>query len=186
MKRILDDLESIRLSSISHLARRQGFLLGRYTLRMLLAQQSGLDPSRVSLHVETSGKPVSPGSGLHLSLAHTDDRALAAVSRRIVGVDIERIRDKPLALLDYILHPEEREHILSLELGWPRTLFLCWTLKEALLKATGSGLRKAPRRVRLDLDVDRGRARVLDPEGGSWEGRFVEEGGFVSAIVFEN
>ena len=97
---------------------------------------------------------------------------MVAVCERNVGVDLELIRPKPAALLDYILAEEERDHVRALAIPPEQSLFLCWTIKESVLKANGTGLRKSPRRVRVNLDLERGHATVRDPEDKAWDVAF--------------
>lgn len=169
---ILSDEEINRRAGMKSEQRRRSFTAGRIALRTLLGDLLGVHPSRVLLVVEPSGRLAAPGSGLFLSLAHSGDLAVAAASERNVGVDLELIRPKPAALLDYILGDEERAHIHSLEMPAEQSLFLCWTIKESVLKANGTGLRKSPKRVRVNLDLERGHASVRDPEDKAWDVAF--------------
>ncbi|MDA0874934.1 MAG: 4'-phosphopantetheinyl transferase superfamily protein, partial [Bacteroidetes bacterium] len=169
---ILTDEEINRRAGMGNEQRRRSFTAGRIALRSLLAELLDLHPSRVPLVVEPSGRLSSPGSGLFLSLAHSGDLAVAAACERNVGVDLELIRPKPAALLDYILADDERAHVHGLALPPERSLFLCWTVKEAVLKANGTGLRKSPRRVRVNLDLTTGHALVHDPEDKAWDVMF--------------
>lgn len=181
---ILSDVELERRAVLTHAGRRDGFTLGRVALRTLLADKIGVPAREVPLRIEPSGQLTCPGSGLNVSLAHSGDKAIAVISPRAIGVDLEEIRTKPPSLLDYILADEEKDHIYSLNVPDSHRLFLCWTLKEAVLKGMGVGLRSAPRRVVLDVDVAGGKARVTDPEGRSWNARFAISGSWIAALAF--
>jgi len=181
---ILSPLETQRRNALSHPGRKRGFTLGRVALRTLLADQLEIPAKDVPLLIEPSGQLSCPDSGLHLSLAHSGDKAIAAVAPRTIGVDLEEVRTKPDALLDYILAESEKRHIYDLDIPDSQRLFLCWTLKESVLKALGVGLRSAPRKVQLQIDVATKSALITDPDGRKWNARYAITGPWVSAIAF--
>lgn len=182
---ILSEREISRRAGMKHEGRRNSFTAGRIALRSLLADELGLAPADVPLTVLESGRLACRGSDLHLSLAHSGQLAVAAASRRNVGLDLESIRSKPSELLDYILANEERDHIHSLDMDSDRSLFLCWTVKEAVLKANGTGLRRSPRLVRVQIDLPASKARVLDPSDRVWEVHFGLSNDYVAALAVE-
>ena len=170
---------------MKHEGRRNSFTAGRIALRTMLADELGMEPAKVPLTVLESGRLACRGSDLHLSLAHSGQLAVAAASRRNVGFDIESVRSKPSELLDYILSNEERDHVHSLDMDTGRSLFLCWTVKEAVLKANGTGLRRSPRQVRVQIDLPGSTARVLDPSDHIWEVHFGLTDDYVAALAVE-
>jgi 4'-phosphopantetheinyl transferase len=135
-------------------AARAQFALGCLLLRVAAARELGCPPGAVELRRDCPdcdrphGKPALPeGTGLELSLSHTDGWVICAVSRTgRVGVDIEerapapRVRD---GLADRILTPAEAVVYRSLPEGAGRNAGFCayWARKEAVLKADGRGLR---------------------------------------------
>jgi len=189
---ILEDWESIlsererhRLGGMKNEGRRNSFTAGRVALRTLLAEELDVAPSEVPLTVLESGRLACKGSDLHLSLAHSGNLAVAAASHRNIGFDLESVRHKPSSLLDYILAEEEREHVHALALDTDRSLFLCWTVKEAVLKANGTGLRRSPRLVRLRIDLESATARVLDPTDAEWEVHFGLTDDYAAALAVQ-
>ncbi len=184
--RFLTDAEIDRRAGMKNEGRKRSFTLGRVALRSLLAGHLGIQPRDVALIVEQSGRLACPNSGLYLSLAHSGDQAIAIAAPRNVGVDMEVIREKPEALLDYILADGERQHIKELPLDFTHSLFLCWTLKEAVLKANGTGLRRSPKKVELAIDLEAGSALATDPEGKTWTARFTIEKEYVLSLAYES
>lgn len=184
-RRILSPEEIDRLSGMRSRARRRSFTLGRITVRRLLAGRLHVDPAVVPLSVWDDGRVVVDGSDLHISIAHSGERAVAIVSEHPVGVDIELVVEKPQALLDYILHEDEKSAIEELPLDRNHKLFLCWTLKEAVLKASGTGLRRSPRSARLQVDLAGGTATVLDAEDRLWRAVFEKQGAYFVAVAYQ-
>ncbi|MCB2175169.1 MAG: 4'-phosphopantetheinyl transferase superfamily protein [Actinomycetales bacterium] len=87
------------------------------------------------------GRPRLPGTGLEASVSHSGGLVLVAVSTGpAVGVDVEEVALRPgldpLALAARTCSQDERRHISDV-----RGFVTYWTRKEAVLKATGEGLR---------------------------------------------
>ncbi len=147
------------------------YVVGRATLRMLLASALGLTPAAVPLRHGPRGRPevALPRHVLDFNVSHTRDVALIAIlhdataSTRI-GVDIEHL-DRELGadrLARRYLTPRERADFAALPPDARRRRFLrLWTCKEALSKATGDGLR-APM-GQLDVAVGDGLRLVGGP-----------------------
>ncbi|WP_175483107.1 4'-phosphopantetheinyl transferase family protein [Actinokineospora iranica] len=91
----------------------------------------------VRLAKDPRGRPSLTGeSAVDVSLAHTGDVLVTALSRAgRVGVDVE-VRDRPLrtpAFVARACHPSETD-LSTEDMVW------LWTAKEALAKASGEGL----------------------------------------------
>ena len=129
-------------------APRQRFVVTRAALRMLLGKYLGEAASAVAIDIDPSGKPCLAAqyraAELHFNVAHSGDLAVVAVTAGCeVGVDVERVR--PVSHAEHIarryFHPAETQAILSAAPSERDTVFLrCWTGKEAVLKALGSGV----------------------------------------------
>lgn len=136
---------------------RRRFVAARGSLRALLAQSLGVEPARINLVYTPEGKPVLAGTQtLHFNLSHSDALALLAVSpRRAVGIDVERLRTdfEPDPLAQRLFAPSECEALSRVPLGEQHRAFLrLWTLKEAYLKAVGTGLNTPLNRFAVSLD----------------------------------
>ncbi len=183
-KKMLSAEERARLDAFPRAERRRAFLLGRAAARTLLAEQLGTCPADVPLHVAPGGCVEVGGADRLLSIPHSGPRAVAATARRRVGVDLERIRPRRAGIERFLLHPDEPDLLDRLPLGRARALILCWTLKEAALKAARTGLRRFPTRLRLHVDLPAQAAHVRD-EIEAWHVRFEEWDGCYLAVAFE-
>ncbi len=129
-------------------APRRRFIAARTALRRLLGTYLDMPAAEISLTYSPRGKPLLDGTSaaelLQFNVAHTHDLALVAVTRGCgVGVDIERLR--AVSHLESIarryFHPAEVSEILGAAVEWRNEVFLrCWTAKEAVIKAVGTGL----------------------------------------------
>lgn len=96
------------------------------------------------------GKPQLVGyPDIHFNMSHCREAAICVLSKRPVGVDIESIREYKESLAHYTMSDEELEHIASAER--PDVEFTrLWTMKEAVLKRSGEGLRTDMKTVLKD------------------------------------
>ncbi len=145
--------EHRRARRYEHAADRHRHLAGRGLARLALSRRSDSAPRALSLDEGPHGKPQlrdGPPNRppLHFNIAHTADLVVVAVSQaHPVGVDVEpQRRDANIeALAQRVLTDAERARWRAAPAAQRRALFLhLWTCKEAFLKATGRGLRRAP------------------------------------------
>lgn len=127
---------------------RNHFTAARGILRELVGGYANLLPAQVEFDYEAKGKPAFR-SGPHdppiqFNVSHSGGLALFAFSGgRHLGVDIELVREDRAgdAIAERYFSPHEVEELHALPPS-QRTegFFLCWTLKEAYIKARGEGL----------------------------------------------
>jgi 4'-phosphopantetheinyl transferase len=124
------------------------FTVARGILRELLGGYLGRSPGDIRLETGPRGKPaVVAGAGapdLRFNLSHSHGFALYAFAlERELGIDVEKIRP------EVVLEGIEKNYLSARELQELRALpdelrpegfFLCWTRKEAYIKARGEGL----------------------------------------------
>ena len=93
-----------------------------------------------------------PFGGTYWSISHKPQYVAAVVSSSPVGIDLEEVTPRKRRLFGYIA--EDSEWALA-EQNWD-TFFRFWTAKEAVLKATGAGLKDLKKtRIQTILDGDR-------------------------------
>ena len=180
---LLSEEERARMAAFKSPKRRQDFVLGRTSARVLLADQMGLPPEAVPLRVADSGAVDVEGAPYRLSIAHADAHAVAAVAERPIGVDLERVRPRRPDLHRFLLHPDEGGLLDRLAPDRTSALVLCWTLKEATLKAMRTGLRCSPKDVRLDVRPG-GTSIAADVRGCRWRLAFERRGGHYLAVAY--
>lgn len=127
---------------------RDRFIVARGLLRSILGRYLDMEPVHVKLEYGTYGKPALAGEpggqGIRFNLSHSDGLALYAIANgREVGVDVERLRQEFAGAEIAKRFFSSRE--ISMLLALPENLrveafFLCWTRKEAYIKARGEGL----------------------------------------------
>lgn len=116
--------------------------------------------------------------GIDLSLSRAGRSVAIAVSfAGPVGIDIESVAAASHAGLDDVAFgPPERERLASAD-GSPALRTAMWTAKEAVLKATGDGLRVDPRELEVSF-VGRMRGSPPRPALAGWPGAPVPVGSF--------
>jgi 4'-phosphopantetheinyl transferase len=133
-----------------HLARR--YRRAHAALRILLGREAGCAPGAVPIVSLPGRKPRLRDSGLCFNLSHSEGLAAIVMGQgREVGIDVE-VRRRALgdvcALAERACHPCEGEALATLESGRREEAFLrLWTVREALLKAIGTGLAAPPEMI---------------------------------------
>ncbi|MFI6893887.1 4'-phosphopantetheinyl transferase family protein [Streptomyces sp. NPDC050256] len=144
---MLSNAEQARIATLRQTADQDRFVAGRALLRSVAADLLGTTPPRVVLGASCPdcprphGKPTLPGTGWDASISHSGQLVAVALSSvGPVGIDVECV-DETVQLHEMesqMLSQAEREMYCS---SSARSFFRTWTRKEAVLKATGDGLR---------------------------------------------
>ena len=177
---------------------RGHFVAGRGILRHLLSLYTGINPEQLQLAYTRNGKPFLPGmedeSGIRFNLSHSGGMAVYAFTRgREVGVDIEYQR--PIDDIDRIAErnfsAKEYSTLGTLpEAERLEAFYLCWTRKEAFIKAIGEGISFPLQQFDVTL-IPGELARLMSVEGSSDEARrwsmhnLTVVGGYAAAVAIE-
>ena len=166
---LLSDDERARQRSFVSPELRRRFGAARAGLRTLLGRHLDLDPRHLGFATNEFGKPRLAGDGqVHFNLSHCEERAVLAISDTTeVGIDLER--ERPIEHVDLAkryFHPNEVTAITASpdEAEQRRAFFLVWTLKEAVVKALGTGLSTPLDSFEVAIGVSMPRLAVA-PEG---------------------
>ena len=170
--RILSNDEQARADRYRFARDRSWFVARRGRLRLILAEYLGLEPAGLEFSYNHFGKPAlrdEAQSKITFNISHSHGLALFAFARRVdIGVDLENRRENIdyLGLAERFFSSAEIEQLHSLSPALrPQAFFLCWTRKEAFIKASGEGL-SLPL-ANFDVSLDPGEpARLLATRHG--------------------
>jgi len=124
--------------------KREQSVVSRGTLRRLLCLYTGAHPRELAFRYGKDGRPslADDAHGLDFNVTHSGDLLLVAVTRGgVLGVDVECLRhdvDHSGVGKRFFSHSERKR--LARAPDPHAAFFRCWTRKEALLKARGTGL----------------------------------------------
>jgi 4'-phosphopantetheinyl transferase len=148
LSRSLSSDEHARLARMKFAEGRHQQLVTRGLVRQVLSRYvPGVAPRDWRFERNAHGRPRiadAPGAGdLQFNLAHTSGLVVMAVARAAeIGVDVERTDKRaPLAVAQRYFSPAEIAALGALPVAeQPRRFHRLWTLKEAYLKAIGTGV----------------------------------------------
>lgn len=150
---------------------KESYIASRWLLRKVLARYMGVTPGAVAFLRTDKGKPYLPQSNIHFSLSHSGHWALLAVGKaELIGVDIEVVaatRDL-VGIAENYYHPHEfaRMQLLPDE-AQTDYFYRLWTLKEAILKAIGTGISAGLDKIELKLEGSKISAQIDAELGGN-------------------
>lgn len=133
---------------------RNAFVATRGILRELLGRYLGRLPAQIEFDYGPQGKPrlrpelskekESPKTSVQFNVSHSHGVALLAFAiARQVGVDVELVRPDFAGegIAERYFSPQEVTELRNLPASLrDESFFLCWTRKEAYIKARGEGL----------------------------------------------
>ncbi|MDT6982840.1 4'-phosphopantetheinyl transferase family protein [Streptomyces lusitanus] len=180
---LLDAPERARAAAFRFPAHRARFIRARALTKRIVGTTAGVPARDVRLIREPC--PCCGGTGhgplvaeladgaMHLSLSHSEEySALLLSPRHPVGLDIELLRPMPVDVLaPTTLSADELAYVAEEPAGRRRWLayLRCWTRKEAVLKAVGTGV--VGDLTELDVRPRERTARVsrgTGRRGGDW------------------
>lgn len=142
----LTEAERARAARFLVAAPRREYVLGRWLARRALAAWTGSEPTSWTFVLGPHGRPEPRGPAAatpNLNLSHGGGLVVCASAlQAVVGVDVEGVaRDLPTSDLHRFFAPDEAAALLELDAGGRHDRFWrLWTLKEAWLKARGTGV----------------------------------------------
>ncbi len=180
---------------------KQRFSAFRASLRCLLALYTGENPQQLVFSYNSAGKPRLDDRSLNFNISHSDELAVATVSRTFeLGVDVERLKPIPEALeiAESYFSGLEAQWIAEAEGDERSKRFLrCWVIREACVKALGVGLSLPLKSFEVCLPEMLSRSRLKNMDARPLllrDGRvdnllvreFMPEDGFLGALAVLN
>lgn len=145
---VLSPAELNGLNQLFALKKQVERLAGRWAVKNLVMQETGLSPDAVEIHNDASGAPVlTPSFNYAVSITHSGDYALAALCGKAdaIGVDMEAVSPVDIsALLHAGFSKKEQSAYAGADL---ETILKIWTIKEALLKYRRTGLKTPVKKI---------------------------------------
>lgn len=143
LRRLLDAGEERRLDQFVREQDLHRFVIGRGLLRVLLGAYLGRDPARLEIAHAPLGKPWVDGP-VQFNISHSADCLLFGFAQEsAVGIDVQHI-DPSFGWQDLVRDVLSGEEVNAFHLLPPqarqRAFYRCWVMKEAITKASGSGL----------------------------------------------
>lgn len=144
---LLSAVENDRLERLMFARHRHQFLVTRALLRGVLSQYlADSSPDTLVFKSGPHGKPCLPAApSLQFNLTHTKGlAALAVTTNTPIGIDVEYLSRvaNVVKLTERYFARAEIEDLYQLPVAdWNNRFYDLWTLKEAYLKACGTGLK---------------------------------------------
>jgi 4'-phosphopantetheinyl transferase len=191
---VVSDAERLRAARLLREVDRRRYLAAHAITRTVLALLLNVPPKDVHFETGAHGKPRLAGeSTLTFNLSHSGDCGLLAVAAGCeVGVDIEQQR--PIDLMGIARHsfsPCEFDTLSryseSLRVD---AFYRCWTRKEAVVKAHGSGLSCPLNSFTVDMEPGVHQFVELPPSSDGLVTRWrivplAPGSGFCAAVAFD-
>jgi 4'-phosphopantetheinyl transferase len=190
---ILSQDEKQRASRFLFPRDRDHFAAARGILRELLGKYAAISPAQLEFQYGDRGKPSlrtkNDESPVHFNLSHSRGLAVYAFARnRELGIDLEPIRPEFAGegIAERHFSPQELKEWRRLTPGLrAEAFFLCWTRKEAYVKARGGGLQIPLASFSVTLTPGQPE-QLLSVDSARWRLRsFQPAPGYAAAIVGE-
>lgn len=188
-ERTLSTDEKERADRFSFPRDRNGFIVTRGILREILGKYVDRAPGELEFDYGPNGKPsLRRDVQLQFNVSHSQGVALLAFSLgRRLGVDVEFLREiAGEEISEHYFSPQEVAELRSLPPPVrDEGFFLCWTRKEAYVKARGEGLHVPLNSFRVTLAPGKP-AQLRTTDGLQWSLHSLRpDAHYVGAVVGE-
>ena len=145
-QRYLGMMSECRRARIEKKAQREDRLrsvAAEMLLRASLASTLGIREQDIVILEDEHGAPYVDGIDVHVSLSHSGDYAVCAISDKPVGIDIEKIRPVNMRISERTFSAGEKEYLGADGMITDESLgrfYEIWTAKKAYGKMLGTGI----------------------------------------------
>lgn len=138
----LSPIEIERANKYHFLKDRNRFIICRSLLKILLAEETGLQIEEIQIKKHSNHKPYLPVDlSLFFNIAHSGNYAIIAIGNCDLGVDIEHINyDFDFTEILPNVFSEIETDLITSSNNKTAMFYKLWTRKEAIVKATGQGI----------------------------------------------
>lgn len=138
----LSAIEIERAEKFHFVNDKNRFIICRALLKLLLSEETGLNTNDLVINTTKNKKPYLPlFPNVFFNISHSKNYAIIAISKNPLGIDIEYIN------CDFVFNDmvssvcnENEMNALNSSFNKHLTFYKLWTRKEAIVKATGTGI----------------------------------------------
>ncbi len=112
-------------------------ILADYAARKMIEEETGIPAADIVFSKDENGKPQAENIDIQFNYSHSGMLVAVAAGDKPAGIDIEKISEKILKVIPRFACDSEKEFALASE----ENAAMLWTLKEAYLKAAGTGIK---------------------------------------------
>jgi 4'-phosphopantetheinyl transferase len=147
--KLLNDDEQEELSSFKNQMRKKEFITARLLLKKM-SRKMGMKRDDFNISKDEWGCPHGKYGAVdyHVSIAHTQENVFCGITQHTaIGIDLEpENRTVTEKLRERIIHPDEAQSLKETE------SIRLWTIKEAVIKLEGLGLRMNMNEIQVQQD----------------------------------
>ena len=193
---LLDDDERARRRRFLSVRARREFALCRAALRVSLSERLGCARRELSFDRLEHGKPVARVAGRPVetgfNVSHSGRHGLIAIGGQgCLGVDLEeRVPERDLVGIGGLVYGPAERRLLGTAAGRERVhlFYRLWSMKEALIKALGTGFSLSPTGFQVPAPMLRGARsglfRFPHLPSQSWRLLDLGESRFAAALAY--
>lgn len=194
---MLDEEEQARCRRFLSARAQSQFVLCRAALRVALAERLSCANRALAFGYLEHGKPFAKVDGLRtdvgFNVSHSGGHGLIAIAARDgLGVDVEeRVPNRDLEGIGSLVYGATERRLLAAATGCGKVhlFYRLWSLKEALIKALGSGFSLNPSRFEISpamLQGERsGSFRFPHAPASEWRLQDLGEPRFAAALAYK-
>ena len=167
-----------RLSSYKFPSDKENYISRHYRLNKLLTEKYNI---KAEISYDGFGRPYVKNSNLNISLSYANDFFVIATSvNKLVGIDIEKIRDIDNLEQQALIFMNDDEISFWKKSNDKISLFYhFWTAKEAILKALGKGFLLEPKKLTINFIGRKIKANILGRDLDSLDNNYEKKNNYL-------
>ena len=133
----LNENDKNRINKLINNNDKKLYIISRILLINILKDKYLIDYKELIIRYNKYNKPYI--DNLYYNISHSHEYAVVVSSNKEIGVDIEKVRDVDINIINYFCTDNEKKYILESTNKY-KSLFEIFCLKEAYFKMIGSGI----------------------------------------------